>query len=193
MQWLIFWLVYPLLWLLSRLPFWLFYKVSDLVYILIYYIVGYRKKTVRFNLKTAFPDKSEADLKQIEKKFYKHMVDMFLEMIKSISISAAELKKRFELPDLAIIDKLAKERRSSIIVMGHYASYEWLTALQFYFDHSGYGIYKRIKNKYFDNIYNHYILISHTLFPGYDAKTLARSRLFVHRLLRLKLRSYSRI
>ena len=152
MQWLIFWLVYPLLWLLSRLPFWLFYKVSDLVYILVYYLVGYRKKTVRFNLKTAFPEKSDVDLLKIEKEFYSHMCDMFLEMIKSISISAEELKKRFELPDLDIIHKLAEERRSSLIVMGHYASYEWLTALQFYFDHSGYGIYKRIKNPYFDKL-----------------------------------------
>lgn len=152
MQWLIFWLVYPILWLISRLPFWLFYKVSDLVYVLAYYIVGYRKKTVRYNLKTAFPEKTDNELKLIEKQFYKHMCDMFLEMIKSISISAEELKKRFELPDLDIIHKLAAENRSSIIVMGHYASYEWLTALQFYFDHSGYGVYKRIKNKYFDKL-----------------------------------------
>ncbi|MFI8379567.1 lysophospholipid acyltransferase family protein [Leeuwenhoekiella sp. NPDC079379] len=152
MQWLIFWLVYPLLWLLSRLPFWLFYKFSDLVYVLVYHIVGYRKKTVRTNLKTAFSEKSDAELLKIEKEFYSHMCDMFLEMIKSISISAEELKKRFELPDLDIIHKLAEERRSSIIVMGHYASYEWLTALQFYFDHSGYGIYKRIKNPYFDKL-----------------------------------------
>ncbi|HCQ75694.1 MAG TPA: lipid A biosynthesis acyltransferase, partial [Leeuwenhoekiella sp.] len=116
------------------------------------YAVGYRKKTVRFNLKTAFPEKSDAERKSIEKKFYRHMCDMFLEMIKSISISAEELKERFQFDDLSIVEKLVKEQRSSLIMMGHYASYEWLTALQFYFDHSGYGIYKRIKNPYFDKL-----------------------------------------
>ncbi|WP_167597208.1 lysophospholipid acyltransferase family protein [Leeuwenhoekiella sp. ZYFB001] len=152
MQRLLFWLVYPLLWIISKLPFWLFYKVSDVIFFILYYAVGYRKKTVRFNLKTAFPEKSDAERKSIEKKFYRHMCDMFLEMIKSISISADELKERFQFDDLSIVEKLVKEQRSSLIMMGHYASYEWLTALQFYFDHSGYGIYKRIKNPYFDKL-----------------------------------------
>ena len=152
MQRLLYWLVYPLLWIISKLPFWLFYKVSDVIFFILYYAVGYRKKTVRFNLKTAFPEKSDAERKSIEKKFYRHMCDMFLEMIKSISISAEELKERFQFDDLSIVEKLVKEQRSSLIMMGHYASYEWLTALQFYFDHSGYGIYKRIKNPYFDKL-----------------------------------------
>ncbi|UBZ10117.1 lysophospholipid acyltransferase family protein [Leeuwenhoekiella palythoae] len=152
MQRLLYWLVYPLLWIISKLPFWLFYKVSDVIFFILYYAVGYRKKTVRFNLKTAFPEKSDAERKIIEKKFYRHMCDMFLEMIKSISISAEELKERFQFDDLSIVEKLVKEQRSSLIMMGHYASYEWLTALQFYFDHSGYGIYKRIKNPYFDKL-----------------------------------------
>lgn len=152
MQRLLYWLVYPLLWIISKLPFWLFYKVSDVIFLILYYAVGYRKKTVRFNLKTAFPEKSDAERKSIEKKFYRHMCDMFLEMIKSISISAEELKERFQFDDLSIVEKLVKEQRSSLIMMGHYASYEWLTALQFYFDHSGYGIYKRIKNPYFDKL-----------------------------------------
>ena len=152
MQWLVFWLVYPLLWGISKLPFWLFYKVSDAVYLLVYYVVGYRRKTVAFNLKTAFPEKTETERKAIAKAFYKHMCDMFLEMIKSISISAEELKKRFVIEDLDIIYKLEAQQRSSLIMMGHYASYEWLTALQFYFDYTGYGIYKRIKNKRFDRL-----------------------------------------
>ena len=152
MQRLLYWLVYPLLWIISKLPFWLFYKVSDVIFFILYYAVGYRKKTVRFNLKTAFPEKSDTERKSIEKKFYRHMCDMFLEMIKSISISADELKERFQFDDLSIVEKLVKEQRSSLIMMGHYASYEWLTALQFYFDHSGYGIYKRIKNPYFDKL-----------------------------------------
>ena len=85
MQWLVFWLVYPLLWCISKLPFWLFYKVSDAVYVLVYYIIGYRRKTVVYNLKTAFPEKTDDERKAIAKAFYKHMCDMFLEMIKSIS------------------------------------------------------------------------------------------------------------
>ena len=95
MQGLVFWLIYPILWLISILPFRLFYMVSDMVYILVYHIIGYRKKTVRENLELVFPEKSESEINKIQKKFYKHMCDMFLEMIKSISISEKEIEKRF--------------------------------------------------------------------------------------------------
>ena len=90
MQGFVFWLVYPLLWLISILPFRLFYFFSDLIYILVYYIIGYRKKTVEKNLKLAFPEKSESELISIKKKFYHHMCDMFLEMIKTLTISEGE-------------------------------------------------------------------------------------------------------
>ena len=65
-------------------------------------IVGYRKKTVTANLKLVFPNKSEKEISLIKKKFYKHMCDMFLEMIKSITISEAQLNKRFIIKNILI-------------------------------------------------------------------------------------------
>mgnify|MGYP006406595069 FL=1 len=82
MQLVIYLLVYPLLWMISILPFPIFYKISDGVYLLLYYVIGYRKKMVLANLKRCFPEKSEEELLLIRKKFYKHMCDLFLEMIK---------------------------------------------------------------------------------------------------------------
>src|SRR5690606_20083960 len=81
MQRLVFWLIYPFLLLISYLPFRLFYIFSDLVFILVYYILNYRKKTVLENLELVFPEKSKQELKNIRKKFYHHMCDMFLEMV----------------------------------------------------------------------------------------------------------------
>tara|TARA_Y100000815_G_scaffold275628_1_gene315322 strand:- start:902 stop:1669 length:768 start_codon:yes stop_codon:yes gene_type:complete len=115
-------------------------------------VIGYRKKVVRHNLDMAFPGLSPKERKHIEKKFYSHMCDMFLEMIKSISIKEEELKKRFVFKDLSLINEFQEKNQSFLMIMGHYASYEWLSALQFYFDVPGYGIYKRIKNKYFDKM-----------------------------------------
>ena len=153
MQRLVFWLAYPLLWLVSILPFPLFYIFSDLVCFLVYYIVRYRRKTVQNNLELVFPEKSSAERKKIEKKFYSHMVDMFLEMIKSISISNEELKRRFRFTNLEEIQKIRKMDKSIILACGHYASYEWMNALQLYgLDYRGFGIYKKVKNPYFDKL-----------------------------------------
>lgn len=153
MQRLVFWLTYPLLWLISVLPFSAFYLVSDVVFFIVYRIVGYRKSTVKKNLELVFPEKSSEDRKKIEVKFYRHMVDMFLEMIKSISISNAELKRRFSFTNLEEIRKIRGLNKSIILACGHYASYEWVNALQLHgLDYRGFGIYKKIKNPYFDKL-----------------------------------------
>ena len=68
MQFLIFIIAYPFLWLISILPFRIFYLLSDAVYFLVYYVIGYRKKTVRANIALALPHLSEEERLSIEKK-----------------------------------------------------------------------------------------------------------------------------
>lgn len=155
MQRLVYWLVYPFLWLISKLPFWLFYKVSDAVFVLVYYIIGYRRKTVTANLRLVFPDKPSKEIKKIRTRFYRHMCDMFLEMVKSISISNTELKRRYKFTNRPEIEKLMGTRKSIMLMCGHYASYEWVNSLQLYgYDYRGFGVYKKVKNRYFDQMAN---------------------------------------
>ena len=150
MQRILFWLIYPLLWGISKLPFPIFYKVSDVICFLVYRVLGYRKKTVRYNLGLAFPEMGATEKKKIEQKFYSHMCDMFLEMIKSISISEEEMRKRFVFKNIDLLQEFENKGESMLIMTGHYASYEWSSSMQFYTDNTAYGIYKKIKNDHFD-------------------------------------------
>ncbi len=153
MQRLVFWLIYPFLLLISYLPFRLFYIFSDLVFILVYHILGYRKKTVTNNLKLVFPERSSEEIKRIRKEFYRHMCDMFLEMIKSITISDDEIRQRFDFTNKEEILRIRDLNKSIILMCGHYASYEWMNALQLFgIDYRGFGIYKKVKNPYFDKL-----------------------------------------
>jgi len=152
MQRILFWLVYPILLGISKLPFPIFYKVSDVVCFLVYRVFGYRRKTVRYNLNMAFPNMSPEQMKATEKKFYSHMCDMFLEMIKSISITEAEMRERFVFKNIELLKTFENNNESTIIMTGHYASYEWSSSLQFFMANTGYGVYKKIKNDYFDNL-----------------------------------------
>ncbi|WP_340073665.1 lysophospholipid acyltransferase family protein [Leptobacterium sp. I13] len=151
MQLLIYILAYPLLWLTSCLPFKILYFISDVVYVIVYRVIGYRRKVVKSNLKLVFPDKSTLEIKKIEKKFYKHMCDMFLEMIKTMNISAEEMKKRFTFTNVEALLQLEK-KNDIILLFPHYASWEWVIALNQYIDSKGYAIYQRITNKYFDRL-----------------------------------------
>jgi Kdo2-lipid IVA lauroyltransferase/acyltransferase len=172
MQFLAYILLYPFLWLISILPFRVLYIISDLVYILIYHIFGYRKKVVNSNLHLAFPDKTDAEIKTIRRKFYHHLCDMLLESIKSITISEAEMKKRYVFKKVEEIHKLEKENKSIVLFMGHYASWEWVFILQKHVNHIGYAVYKQLSNKYFDALvkrirakYNSYLITTKETFP----------------------------
>ena len=152
MQLLFYILIYPILWLISILPFPLLYLFSDGVYFLVYYIIGYRKKVVRENLSLALPHLSDKERKDIEKKFYSHMCDMFLEMIKTMSISKEEIQKRYTFTNLDMYLDMEKKNKSIAVLCAHYASYEWAVSMNFHINFTGYGIYKKIANKYFDKL-----------------------------------------
>ncbi|PKQ45529.1 lysophospholipid acyltransferase family protein [Confluentibacter flavum] len=152
MQFLVYILVYPFLWLVSILPFRLLYLVSDGVYVLLYYIIGYRKKTVTQNLRLVFPKKSDKEIATIRKAFYHHLSDMFLEMTKTITISESELKTRFKITNPEEFKRLESLNKSIIVIFGHYGSWEWSIVLQQYINFKGLGVYKPLANKYFNRL-----------------------------------------
>lgn len=171
MQFIAYILIYPFLWLISILPFRLLYAFSDGLYVLIYRIIGYRKKTVQENLRLVFPEKSKDEINTITKKFYHHLCDMVVEAIKSMTISEKEMKKRFTFKNIEELKKHEKEGKSIVMMLAHYGSWEWIFILQTYINYTGYAIYKRLNNQYFDRLvkrirarYNSYLITTKETF-----------------------------
>lgn len=152
MQLLIFLLIYPILLFISILPFRILYTLSDISYIVVYHVFGYRKKVVRENLALVLPHLSDEERLIIEKKSYKHLCDMFLEMIKTMTISEQEIDKRFVFKNLEVCKIAESEGKSIALLCGHYASYEWAVSLNRKISFKGFAIYKPINNKYFDRL-----------------------------------------
>ncbi|WP_430468418.1 lysophospholipid acyltransferase family protein [Winogradskyella ouciana] len=152
MQLIAYILVYPILWLVSILPFRLLYGLSDVIYFFVYKVFGYRKSVVKENLRLVFPDKSEKEITDITGKFYHHLCDMMVEAIKSLTISEAEMQRRFKFSNVEVINGLEEKQRSIILMCAHYGSWEWIFILQTYVKHKGYAVYKRLENKYFDRL-----------------------------------------
>jgi KDO2-lipid IV(A) lauroyltransferase len=125
---------------------------SDCVYVLVYHIIGYRKKVVNANLKLVFPDKTDVEINRITKKFYHHLCDMFLEMMKTMTISSSELKKRFKINNPDEFKRLESLNKSVILMFGHYASWEWSIVIQNYINFKGLAVYKKLANPYFDKL-----------------------------------------
>ena len=167
-----YYIVYPILYLVSLLPFFILYGISDFFAFLLYHIIKYRRDVVLSNLTIAFPEKTEEERKKIAKKFYRYFTDAMLESLKFVSISKKQLLKR-STGSFEIINQLVDEGYSINVMVGHQFNWEYANLLYaLHLRIPFVGIYMPVKNesldKIFFNIRNRYgtVLISATDFKN---------------------------
>lgn len=148
-------IVYVLFYTLSLLPFRILYGMADIGYVLLYYIIRYRRGVVRKNLVTAFPKKSIDDIKTIERKFYHWFCDYFLEAIKLLSISEKELRRRFTIINSEEVEQCFQEGQDVAAILGHYCNWEWLSCVGMNLppERETGLIYHPLRNKTFDYLF----------------------------------------
>lgn len=153
---ILYYIIYGLLYLHALLPFRVLYILSDILYFWVYKVVGYRLKVVRQNLKNSFPEKTEKELHVIEKEFYHHFCDYFLETVKLLHISDKEMQKRMQFINVELVKDLMKDGNSAMMFLGHYCNWEWVPSLNLHFREGPImlaQIYKPLKNKAVDEIF----------------------------------------
>src|SRR4030095_24630 len=119
-----YYVVFSLFYLLSLLPMRVLYFISDGIYLIVYYLIGYRKKVVMKNLEIAFPEKSNAERVKIAKAFYHNLLDSFIETIKLVSASRRFLEKRVT-ANWEVLDPIFKSGKSCQLHLGHTFNWEW--------------------------------------------------------------------
>ena len=122
-------IVYWLFYALSLLPFRVLYVLSDMEFVLVYYVVRYRRKIVRRNLSTAFPQKGHSEIVHLERRFYHWFCDYFFEALKLLSISDKELRRRFSIYNSEQVEQCFKEGQDVAAILGHYCNWEWLSCV----------------------------------------------------------------
>jgi len=137
-------------WLLGRVPHFILYGLADIVYVLLYYIIGYRRKVVYKNLRNSFPEKSDKEIRLIAKKFFHHLSDIFVENIALIKMSKKRVLQMVEYEKTDIPKKLFNDKKSIIGVTGHYSNWELYLTLPEILPHLVIGVYKPLNNKFFD-------------------------------------------
>lgn len=152
---IIYYCLQPVIYGVALLPFRLLYLLSDAMYVLLYYVLSYRKKVVMSNLRASFPDKSDTELKRICKDFYHYLCDMFLETFKTLTISKAEMVRRcsFTPATVELFNQLAEQKKSTVLVMGHKGNWEWAgNTFSILCKQQLYVIYHPLANKQFNNL-----------------------------------------
>jgi len=135
----------------SSLPYKVLYLISDLVFILIFHVVRYRRKVVIQNLENSFPAHSKKENQIIARKFYRQFCDTLIEGIKGLTISQEDIDQRMYNRNPELIDKYFDEGKSVIITTGHYYSWEWwFLGIDIPVKHKIVMIYKELSNRYLE-------------------------------------------
>lgn len=150
-------IVYSIFYLFSLLPYKVLYGISDFFYLIVYYIVGYRKKVVIKNLTSAFPQKDKKEIKHIEKGFYHWICDYFVETLKLISVSDKTLLKHIEFRNVEEIESYFDKGQTCSAILGHYCNWELLSATGLALDRHKDAIrgliYHPLRNTIFDKLF----------------------------------------
>lgn len=141
--------------ILSLMPLWVHYMFSEMLYILLYKLIGYRKQVVKENLASSFPEKSEEELKHIERGFYHFLSDYLAESVKLMTISKRTLRRRLVFKNTEAIEKCVESGQSCAVFLGHYCNWEWITSLPLWITPKAQcgQIYHPIENKDFDRLF----------------------------------------
>lgn len=142
---------------MSILPFWVLYGLADFLFIIIYYVARYRRKIVRKNLCNSFPEKSEKEIKSIERKFYRWFCDYLFETFKLLSISDKNLLKHIDFVGLEGLEDAFDRGQDCATILGHYCNWEWLSATGLGYKRHPEAItgliYHRLRSKAMDRLF----------------------------------------
>lgn len=148
-------LFYLLLYPLSILPMSLLYGVAYLFYLIVYYLLGYRKETVYTNLRKSFPEKDDSEIQQIAKAYYHHLSRIAAEMLKMLTLSRKAVMRRYRCENPEVVTQFYEQQRSVILMSAHYNNWEWMIlSLDMHYPHQGIGVGKANSNKHFEKLIN---------------------------------------
>lgn len=138
--------------LISRLPLGFLYLFSDFFFLLNHYIIGYRKKVVLENLRNSFQEKSDKELKEIEKKFFKNFFDYMVETFKALTISETELRVRMQHINQDLFHEAKAEGKNIIFLAGHVFNWEWITALaKILPQENSHPVYRKVNSSFWND------------------------------------------
>ncbi|OWK98551.1 lipid A biosynthesis acyltransferase [Kaistella haifensis DSM 19056] len=137
--------------LFSKLPLKVLYGLSDFIFVILYFVVGYRKDVVLQNLKNSFPAKSDSELKIIRKKFYHNFCDYLVETLKSFTIPSHELRVRVQHLNQDVFHEAKKENKNIILLAGHIFNWEWFNALATIIpQEKSFPVYRKVQSSFWE-------------------------------------------
>ncbi|MBC8082186.1 MAG: lysophospholipid acyltransferase family protein [Hymenobacter sp.] len=137
---------------LAHLPLGVLYGLADLVYVLVAYVVRYRRQVVLTNLRNSFPEKPEAEIQRLQRQFYRNFAQVLVETLKLAAMPAAELKRRVFFRNPEVLERHFARGRTVLGLSSHAGNWEWvLTSGAVWLSAHADGVYKPLMNPFFED------------------------------------------
>ena len=124
-----FWVIYGTWYGLSLLPLWVHYLFSDILFVIVAYVLRYRHRVISKNLSIAYPDKSDKELKKLRMQFYRHFCDVLVETVKYTSITDKNIMRHMTFKNSEQVAEILNSGQSVALLLGHYGNWEWVSSL----------------------------------------------------------------
>jgi Kdo2-lipid IVA lauroyltransferase/acyltransferase len=116
----------PMIKFFSRFPLWALYGFSAFLYFVAYYVARHRHKVIQEQIGKVFPDLNPAQRTQLHKRFLKNFCDVLVEVLKSATLSEAEMCARVRLQNVEVARQYLDAGQSVMLVTSHLCNWEWL-------------------------------------------------------------------
>jgi KDO2-lipid IV(A) lauroyltransferase len=101
-------------------------RLADLLGWLAFRVYPYREHVVRENLTKAFPELDETGVRAIMRDYYKGFAQMLVELLKTTSMPAEEIKRRVRITNLELVQTYLANGKSVLLVAAHQCNWEWM-------------------------------------------------------------------
>jgi Kdo2-lipid IVA lauroyltransferase/acyltransferase len=139
--------------LIGLFPLFLQKCTGNLVYLIVRYIIRYRRKVILNNLRNSFPEKTSAETSQIANAYYRHIAFMMIENMVLRHTSKMKIIDCLNFINGDIIKKLRDKNKNLLIVLGHLGNWEYGSVISTSFGYKGAAIYQKLSSPVFDRIY----------------------------------------
>lgn len=137
----------------SMIPMPVLFLFAELITVVVHYVIGYRKKVIVKNLENSFPQCSQQEIKQITRKYYRHLSAMIIENICLRFITKNQIKKRVIIENPELFEQLKAKNKNIILITGHFGNWEYIAPLPRLMGYKGAAVYKKLSSKAFDKLY----------------------------------------
>lgn len=130
-----------------------YYILQEFIYFILHYVIRYRRRVVMDNLRNAFPEKDEKEIRGIAKRFDNYLAE---QMINTISLAGITSKQRMRLlhfPDVEYYVKTT-EHSDTVLLAAHHGCWEYLSTVACYDKkHRLMSVYHPLSNSALDDMF----------------------------------------